>query len=99
MIVIVGVYYDGGYVGNCVELLLRLVLFVDFRNIVFVFVLLLSLENIRVLVFIDLSLFLFLPSALLDLVGRRGCLHTSAAPADQWIVGTCVAPCRPPVLD
>jgi hypothetical protein len=58
LIVIVSVYYDGGYAGNCVELLLRLVLFVEFRSIVFVFVLLLSLENIRVLVFIDLSPFL-----------------------------------------
>ena len=59
MIVIVSVDYDGGYVGNCVELLLRLVLFVEFRSIVFVFVLLLSLENIRVLVFIGVSLCLF----------------------------------------
>ena len=58
MIVIVSVDDDGGYAGNCVELLLRLVLFVEFRSIVFVFVLLLSLENIRVLSFIEFSLFL-----------------------------------------
>ena len=59
LMVIVSVYYDGGYAGNCVELLLRLALCVDSRNMVFVFVLFLSLENSSVLVFIDMSPLLF----------------------------------------
>ena len=55
LLIIVSVYYDGGYAGNCVELLLRLVLFVEFRNVVFVVAMFLSLGNNRVRVFIDLS--------------------------------------------
>ena len=50
LIAIVSVNYDGGYACNCVELLLRVVVCFLFCIVLVSFFLLLSLENIRVLV-------------------------------------------------